>query len=60
MVEPESGDGDPVEYVVYAAWACSNCDVAGWTPPGSPVECWSCGGSVVVTARPAIRRIVES
>jgi hypothetical protein len=59
VVEPDPNIGEVVEYVVYAAWECENCDVAGWTPPGGAVECWSCGGPVVVTARPAIRRVVE-
>jgi hypothetical protein len=60
VVEPDPNlDEAAVEYVVYAAWECPNCDVAGWTPPGSTVECWSCTGPVVVTARPTIRRVLD-
>jgi hypothetical protein len=58
VVEANLNDRDPVEYIVFTAWECENCEVAGRTPPGGAVECWSCGGSVVVTARPSIRRVV--
>lgn len=59
VVEPDPNRGDPVEYLVYTAWECASCDVAGWAAPGGALECWSCAGPVVVTARPAVRRAVE-
>lgn len=45
------------DYVVLTAWECKTCDVAGRTPAESALECWSCGGAVVVTARPVVPRI---
>lgn len=58
-METEPKDGDAVEYVIFTAWECTTCEVAGRTPPGGAVKCWSCGGSVVVTARPSIRRVIR-
>ncbi|HKS49804.1 MAG TPA: hypothetical protein VJT49_32805 [Amycolatopsis sp.] len=58
MVEVNTNDGEAVRYVVFTAWECASCDVAGRTPPGASVECWNCGGSVVVTARPSVRHVI--
>jgi len=56
-VEASPNSDDPVAYVVLTAWVCTGCDVGGRTPPGGELECWSCGGSVVVTARPTVPRV---
>lgn len=52
-------DREPVEYVVLTAWVCTGCEVGGRTPPGAELSCWSCGGSVEVTARPSVPRVLE-
>ncbi|MEU4669712.1 hypothetical protein AB0F91_17440 [Amycolatopsis sp. NPDC023774] len=56
-MEAKSDDDGSMEFVVLTAWECASCEVAGRTPPGMALECWSCGGSVVITARPSIRRL---
>jgi hypothetical protein len=41
-------------FVILAAWHCDPCDVQGRSMVADGVACWNCGGSVTVTARPAI------
>lgn len=41
-------------FVILAAWHCDPCDVQGRSVVDDGVACWNCGGSVTVTARPAI------
>ena len=38
---------------VVAYYFCRRCDVEGEDPDIEP-QCWNCGGSVTVTARPAV------
>jgi hypothetical protein len=46
---------DPdVTHVVVAAWHCEPCEVQGRSVVHTGVECWNCGGSVTVTARPSV------
>jgi hypothetical protein len=46
---------DPdVTHVVVAAWHCEPCEVQGRSVVDAGVECWNCGGSVTVTARPSL------
>jgi hypothetical protein len=38
---------------VLTHWLCRPCDVEGRDESPEP-ECWNCGGTVVVTARPTV------
>ena len=41
-------------FVILAAWHCHPCDVQGRSMVEDGVACWNCGGTVTVTAQPAI------
>ncbi|MGH3345002.1 MAG: hypothetical protein ACRDPK_19470 [Carbonactinosporaceae bacterium] len=42
-----------IEHLVLTAWVCQDCDVEGRSA-SRDVQCWNCGGPVVVTARPSV------
>jgi hypothetical protein len=51
-----------MSFLVVTHWFCRSCEVEGRDPELDP-RCWNCGGSVTVTARPAVsaeRRRVDA
>ena len=42
-----------MSFLVVTHWFCHSCEVEGRDPESDP-KCWNCGGSVAVTARPAV------
>jgi hypothetical protein len=51
-----------VEYRVEVVWTCRLCEVGGQDAQedgDADPTCWNCGGPVVVTARPTVRRFPD-
>lgn len=48
-----------METRIEVSWTCHECEVEGQDSQehaGALPSCWNCGGPVIVTARPAVRR----
>ncbi|MGY1692534.1 hypothetical protein [Geodermatophilus sp. SYSU D01105] len=51
-----------MEHRVEVSWTCTPCEVGGQDAPedgDADPACWNCGGPVVVTARPTVRRLPD-
>ena len=59
LTSPVVREEAAVSMQVMAHWLCNACDVEGRDPDAEP-SCWNCGGAVIVTARPTVKRDITS